>query len=391
MQTTRSWVLAAPWANLLLGAAVTLLLLVRRRAPELVLAVGLIAKFFQVSFFVVPLAYYAEGAFRGPHSRKTVWAWAAVGLVALAPWDAERWSSTRTVVTWFTVNFVLTCLVPLLLGLYVGQRRAVVAGLVERAERAEREQRLVAEAARAQERRRIAGEMHDIVSHQVSLIVVHANALSAVSHDPEVAHETAGIIQTAGRRALTELREMLGVLRNGPASAATEAAPAGSDPAQSEAEAAAHARTAPSEQWRAPGAIVDRITELTDSSRNAGLPVALCIEGAPQALAEPVARAVHRVVQEALTNVHKHAPGATTQVRLAFTPESVRVRVVNGLPERPAGPAGGALLPSGGHGLIGLSERVQLAGGTIESGPTGEGGFLIEAALPTAAVMAPAA
>ncbi|MEK8144227.1 histidine kinase dimerization/phosphoacceptor domain-containing protein [Streptomyces sp. M10(2022)] len=140
-------------------------------------------------------------------------------------------------VTWFAVNFVFSCLVPLLLGLYVGQRRAVVAGLVERAERAEREQRLVAEAAREQERRRIAGEMHDVVSHQVSLIVVHANALSAVAHDPAVTSEAAQIIQTAGRRALTELREMLGVLRTSPAGGPVAGAgesptPAGSDAAK---------------------------------------------------------------------------------------------------------------------------------------------------------------
>ncbi|MFJ8954221.1 histidine kinase [Streptomyces sp. NPDC102381] len=176
---------AAPWANLLFAAASALPLLVRRRAPELVLAVALLAKVLQISAYATPVAYYAEGAYRGPHSRRAVWASAVLGLVVVAPWDAAGWSSVRTVALWFSVNFVFSCLVPLLLGLYVGQRRAVVAGLVERAERAEREQRLVAEAAREQERRRIAGEMHDVVSHQVSLIVVHANALSAVTHDPE--------------------------------------------------------------------------------------------------------------------------------------------------------------------------------------------------------------
>ncbi|MGW5867516.1 sensor histidine kinase [Streptomyces sp. NPDC055239] len=354
---------AAPWANLLLAVVSALPLLVRRRAPELVLAVALVAKVLQVSPFVTPLAYYAEGAYRGPHSRRTVWVSAGVGLVVLMPWDAAGWSSLRTVALWFAVNFVFSCLVPLLLGLYVGQRRAVVAGLVERAERAEREQRLVAEAAREEERRRIAGEMHDVVSHQVSLIVVHANALSAVAHDPEVTGETAEIIQTAGRRALTELREMLGLLRN---------SPEGEDPGAS------------GEQRPTPGAAVDRIAELADGSRAAGLPVTVHVEGAPQPLEEPVERAAHRVVQEALTNVHKHAPGATTQIHLAFEPRSVRVGIVNGPPDRPAEPAadGAPLLPSGGHGLIGLTERVRLAGGSIQSGPTGDGGFRIDASLP---------
>ncbi|MFJ5225498.1 hypothetical protein [Streptomyces sp. NPDC088400] len=83
--------------------------------------------------------------------------------------------------------------------------------------------------------------------------------------------------------------------------------------------------------------------------------------------------------------MHKHAPGATTRIQLLFGPRAVRVGVVNGPPERPAEQAadGEPLLPSGGHGLIGLTERVRLAGGTIESGPTGDGGFRIDAALPT--------
>ncbi|MFD7499876.1 sensor histidine kinase [Streptomyces sp. NPDC059850] len=369
---------AVPWANLVISAVSALPLLVRRRAPELVLAAGLLAKVLQVSPFVSPLAYYAEGAYRGPHSRRIAWASAGVGLVALAPWNAAAWSSFRTVVTWFAVNFVFSCLVPLLLGLYVGQRRAVVAGLVERAERAEREQRLVAEAVREEERRRIAGEMHDVVSHQVSLIVVHANALSVVAHDPEMTGETAQIIRTAGQRALTELREMLGLLRNRPAGGPAGAPDTG-------------AGEPPVPGAAVPGAAVDRIAELADGSRTAGLPVTVIVEGAPQPLAEPVERAAHRVVQEALTNVHKHAPGATTQIHLAFGPRTVRVRIVNGPPEKSAEPTadGGPLLPSGGHGLIGLTERVRLAGGTIGSGPTGDGGFRIDAALPPSVTGAP--
>ncbi|MFE3602021.1 sensor histidine kinase [Streptomyces sp. NPDC059142] len=373
---------AGPWGNPVLAVVSALPLLVRRRAPELVLGAALLAKVLQVSPFATPFAFYAEGAYRGPHSRLVVWVSAGVGLVVLAPWDAAAWSSLRTVTLWFAVNFVFSCLVPLLLGLYVGQRRAVVAGLVERAERAEREQRLVAEAAREQERRRIAGEMHDVVSHQVSLIVVHANALSAVTHDPEVTGETAEIIRTAGRRALTELREMLGLLRNGPDAGAGEPRAAeGSDTAQDGSGDGAHD---PAGRGSGPGAAVDRIAELADGSRTAGLPVTVSVEGTPQRLAEPVERAAHRVVQEALTNVHKHAPGATTRIRLVFGPRAVRVGVVNGPPERPAAPAddGEPLLPSGGHGLIGLTERVRLAGGTIESGPTGDGGFRVDAALP---------
>ncbi|UNS95494.1 histidine kinase [Streptomyces tubbatahanensis] len=384
---------ATPWANVLLAAVSALPLLMRRRMPEPVLAVALLADALQTSVFVTPCAYYAEGAYRGPRSRRTAWVAAGAGLVMTAPRSADAWSSPRVLVAWFTVNFVLDVLVPLLLGMYVGQRRAVLAGLVERAERAEREQRLIAEAARAEERQRIAGEMHDVVSHQVSLIVVHANALGAVSHDAEVTTDTARIIQTAGRRALTELREMLGVLRDGsdkPVKEAAEPATAlpkpahGTRPAGAAADGGAGPSPAP-EARRPADAVVDRITELADSSRTAGLPVSVHAEGAPRALPEPVERAAHRVVQEALTNVHKHAPGATTDIRLAFTPQTVRVGIVNGPPKRPVDAApdgGGPLLPSGGHGLLGLAERVRLAGGTIESGPTGDGGFRVDAALP---------
>ncbi len=376
---------ATPWANVVIAAVSALPLLARRRAPELVLAAGLLAKVLLTSALVAPFAYYAVGAYRGPHSRRTAWASAGVGLVVLAPWNAAVWSDFRTVAIWFAVNFVFSCLVPLLLGLYVGQRRAVVAGLVERAERAEREQRLVAEAAREQERRRIAGEMHDVVSHQVSLIVVHANVLTAVAHDPETTGETAQTIQTAGRRALTELREMLGLLRNDPAEGDEEPqAAASSDSAQ---DASGEPAQVPAERRSAAGAAVDRIGELADSSRAAGLPVTMRVEGTPRTLAEPVERAAHRVVQEALTNVHKHAPGASTQINLAYEPQTVRVRVVNGPMGKPSEPAadGEPLLPSGGHGLIGLTERVRLAGGTVESGPTGHGGFRVDAALPASA------
>ncbi|GAA0481384.1 hypothetical protein GCM10010361_52690 [Streptomyces olivaceiscleroticus] len=359
---------ASPWGNLLLAAASALPLLVRRRVPEVALAVALVAKVLRFSPFVLPFTFYAEGAYRGPHSRRTVWVTAVVGLVVVLPWDAESWTHPRILLGSVLVNFVLTVLVPLLLGLYMGERRAVVAGLVERAERAEREQRLLAEAARAEERQRIAGEMHDVVSHQVSLIVVHANALATVAHDPKVTAEAAEIIQTAGRQALTELREMLGLLKSGPGPE-----PAATDGDDTAAPADAH------------NAAVDRIAALADSSRAAGLPVTLHSEGTPRPLAEQVERAAYRVVQEALTNVHKHAPGAATDIRVGYGPSTLNVGVTNGPAGRPAdaSPDGtGPLLPSGGHGLIGLAERVRLAGGDITSGPRAGGGFEVRATLP---------
>ncbi len=358
----------SPWGNTVLAVCSALPLLARRRFPELVVLAALIAQQTHTASFVVPFAYYAEGAYRrGPHARRAVWATAVAGLVGALPWNAETWSHPSMLANWFLVNFVLVVVVPLLLGLYTGERRAVVEGLVERAERAEREQRLIAEAARSQERQRIAGEMHDVVSHQVSLIVVHANALTAVAHDPGVTAEAAATIRTAGRRALMELREMVGVLRSD--EAAPDRKPASAD------------GDAPS------GSVADRVTALADSSRAAGLPVTVHIAPTPppRSLPEPVERAAYRVVQEALTNVHKHAPGAATDIRLAATPGSLRVSVRNGPAPRTADadPDGsGPLLPSGGHGLIGLTERVRLAGGTLVTGPGDTGGFQVEATFP---------
>ncbi|MFI8997517.1 sensor histidine kinase [Streptomyces sp. NPDC053542] len=369
----------APWANLLLAGASAVPLLLRRRVPEVVLAVAFVAEALHISIFALPCAYYAEGAYRGPRSRRTVWAVAGAGLLYVIPWgDADAWSHPRTLLGGFLVNFVLAMLVPLLLGLYVGERRAVLAGLVERAERAEREQRLLAEAARAEERQRIAGEMHDVVSHQVSLIVVHANALATVALDPKVTAEAAAVIQTAGRQALMELREMLGLLRGGPA-----AEQAKEEKEEKGARGAEEAEGA--EVTAAESAAVDRIAALAGSSRAAGLPVSLRTEGDPRPLAEPVERAAYRVVQEALTNVHKHAPGATTDIRVVYEPRALRVSVTNGPAGRPAKgtPDGsGPLLPSGGHGLIGLGERVRLAGGDIETGALADGGFRVLATLP---------
>lgn len=181
---------------------------------------------------------------------------------------------------------------------------------------------------------------------------------------------------------------MLGLLRNGPDTGEGEPpASTGSDAAKGGSGTAPHDPAASAGRRPVPGAAVDRIAELAEGSRTAGLPVTVLVEGAPQPLGEPVERAAHRVVQEALTNVHKHAPGATTQIRLAFDPRTVRVQIVNGPPERRPEPTadGEPLLPSGGHGLIGLMERVRLAGGTMGSGPTGDGGFRIDAALPTSA------
>ncbi|MEU4686063.1 sensor histidine kinase [Streptomyces xinghaiensis] len=337
---------------------------------------------------------------------------------------------------------------PVFLGLYVGARRRLVESLRERADGLERELSLLAERAeeraewaRDEERRRIAREMHDVVAHRVSLMVVHAAALQAVAvKDPERAVKNAGLVGDLGRQALTELREMLGVLRSGSAVRAdaepgagtesgagpdsgsrAEAGPgAGSGPGAGRPVAApggdggdgraaggaervpvqAGASVSPGARGAGPGAAVavesvprpsvaaepaegpglGDLEVLVGESRAAGMVVEFSVEGeAVRERAPQVEQTAYRVVQEALTNVHKHAAGAEIRVRLAHRESEVAVLVENG----PAAEGGSdARLPSGGNGLVGMRERVTALGGGFVFGPTESGGFRVSAVLP---------
>ncbi|TDB95842.1 histidine kinase [Actinomadura sp. 7K534] len=245
----------------------------------------------------------------------------------------------------FSVAFIG---VPVLLGLYMGARKQLLASLQERAARLEREQHLLAERARGEERTRIAREMHDVVANRISVMVVHAGALKAVAvRDPERAAETAGVIGDMGRQALEELRHVIGVLRQGEESLTLEAP------------------------------TVAHVRDLVGQSGAAGLSVDLSIRGDERPIPAAVGRTVYRLVQEALTNVHKHAGMAGTRVDLGLLPEAIEVEVANDPPvARPE-----HRLPSGGNGLVGLRERVTALGGTFEAGPCG-GGYAVRARIP---------
>ncbi|WFF02300.1 histidine kinase [Micromonospora sp. WMMD964] len=254
-----------------------------------------------------------------------------------------------TTATAGNVLLLAACLVglPLVFGLWVRARRDVLAALRDRAERLEREQEAHADRVRAEERTRIAREMHDVVAHRVSLMVVHAGALEVTAADPSTV-EAAALIRTTGRQALTDLREVLGVLRqDGPAVV--------------------------------PERGLDALDELIGESRAAGLRVSRQDEGEPAALPATVERTAYRVVREALTNVRKHAADAETVVRLRHLPDGLEVVVRNGPSSR------GPELPGAGQGLLGLRERVELLGGRLEAAPV-DGGFLLRALLPLAGV-----
>lgn len=271
-----------------------------------------------------------------------------------------------------------------LFGLYIGARRRLMESLRERADSLERELSLLAdraeeraEWARTEERTRIAREMHDVVAHRVSLMVVHAAALQAVApKDPAKAVRNAALVGDMGRQALTELREMLGVLRSGDALVAPAAGGGGAVPLAAVGQAAAAAAAAAASE---DGPRLSELEALVAQSRQAGMVVELSVDGELRPYAPEVEQTAFRVVQEALTNVHKHAAGAKTWVRLAHRGSEVAMQVENGPSDAAVADAG---LPSGGNGLVGMRERVLGLGGVFVSGPTDAGGFRVSAVLP---------
>ncbi|MFB4272283.1 sensor histidine kinase [Nonomuraea sp. GTA35] len=261
---------------------------------------------------------------------------------------------------------------PLAVGLWTRARAEVLEAARERAQRLEREQVMRAEQARAQERARIAREMHDVVAHRVSLIVLHAGALEVRATDEETA-ETAAMIGGIGREALANLRDVLGVLR-APRTGAVDAgsrsrpAPGGHRPGSVLGDLDAGYRPQPT---------LGDLDRLLDQSRALGIAVTRRDEGEPRPVEETVERTAYRVIQEALTNVHKHAGGVPTDVLLRFGDGELEVEVRNQAPHAPP-----EELPGAGWGLVGLRERVELLGGSLRTSAEESGGFLVSARIP---------
>ncbi|AUH41559.1 histidine kinase [Streptomyces sp. CMB-StM0423] len=276
---------------------------------------------------------------------------------------------------WATL--VLTALfamvLPWLLGRYARQHAALVSTGWELAERLEREQELTADRTRLRERSRIAGDMHDSLGHELTLIAVRAAALQVSPGLDEPARKEAAELREAAAAATERLREVIGVLRED-----DEGAPV--HPADDRVEELVRRATASGmevELVREEGG--DR-TAAHDASPDEDPPTPL----------PPVAdRAIHRVVQEALTNAAKHAPGAPVTVRLRRDGDHAEVSVVNGPPPPRTAKALKASQTPGGYGLVGLDERVRLAGGTLRAQPV-DGGFAVTARLPLTPGAAPA-
>ncbi|HEY2267964.1 MAG TPA: histidine kinase [Streptosporangiaceae bacterium] len=248
--------------------------------------------------------------------------------------------------------FFLT-VVPVLLGVVVRVRRSGARQL------AEQEQRHSGERALLEERQRIARELHDVVAHHMSVIAIQAEAAPYKTVDPPAELvESFGEIRASALAGLTELRRVLGVLRTG------------------------QPGTAPQ-----PG--LGDLDSLLDSARSGGVSVTVTVSGDPVTLPEGVDLSAYRIVQEALSNAMRHAPGSHAGVAVTYRPDALVLEIGNDAAARSApvlvasgerGLAGPGL--AGGHGLVGMRERATMLGGSLEAGPTGDGGFLVTAVLP---------
>ncbi|MEV7795577.1 histidine kinase [Streptomyces sp. NPDC087512] len=389
-----------PWAaGAVFGLLAGSVLVVRRKWPIAVVLVAIAVTPAQMGFLMGVVGLYTLAASELP--RRIIGSLAGMSLlgtliVTFVRMRRDMAAEDLDVGDWFipfasiATSLGMTA-PPVLLGLYVGARRRLMESLRERADSLERELQLLAERAeeraewaRGEERTRIAREMHDVVAHRVSLMVVHAAALQAVARkDPEKAVKNAALVGDMGRQALTELREMLGVLRSGADGGRAERAAVPLAAVGVAAAAAASRAAGDGGRGVADGPCLSELDELIGQSAAAGMVVALSVEGEERSYAPEVEQTAFRVVQEALTNVHKHAAGAKTYVRLAHRVSEIAMQVENEPPPEVSS-ASSARLPSGGNGLVGMKERVSALGGVFVSGPTDAGGFRVSAVIPAA-------
>ncbi|MEV7680475.1 sensor histidine kinase [Streptomyces sp. NPDC088341] len=346
-------------------ALLSLSVALRRRAPEktLVLVLGLgvaqVALDVQVNpaDFGMLVVIYTVSAQGGPRWASQL---ALTGGLLAAPISQVRWPEDGTSTAGRVVVAVIMS-VPFALAWVLGDsartRRAYFDQLEERATRLEKEREAQAKVAVAAERARIARELHDVVAHNVSVMVVQADGAAYVlDAAPDQAKAALETISSTGRQALAEMRRLLGVLRTGDTKEGGEYVPQPD---------------------------VGQIEDLVEKVRGAGLSVDFRIEGTPRPLPSGVELTAYRIVQEALTNSRKHGgPDVGASVRLVYFDDGLGLLV-----EDDGRGAAHEVYEDGGadgrgHGLIGMRERVGMVGGTLDAGPRPGGGFRISALLP---------
>ena len=357
-------------ASLVLAAAVAL----RRRFPvsayaaaltvgtaQVILGVGPSSSgsLFKPSFADVGIAVLLYTVANRRPRRVSLWALAAcVALFALAVVQLPGGVPLKHPLQFVLLTIPFYVLAPVsawVLGDSMARRRVYLAALEERAVRAEAERDARARAAAADERARIARELHDVIAHNLSVMVAQADGGRYVfDTEPEKSRQALAEIGATGRQALSEMSQLLGVLRADPAAPAFAPAPG-----------------------------VAEVPRLVAQAREAGMHVAHTVEGAAQPVAGGLSVAVYRIVQEALTNVRKHAgPGASAEVRLRYAAGELLLRVADDGRGAPPG------APSAGHGLAGMRERAAMYGGAVRAGPRPGGGFEVTARLPLPGVPA---
>ena len=369
--------------GLALSAGVLLPLTLRRRHPLAVLGITcpMYALYLACGYvtsldFYGPLVAYATVAMLH-RTRVVAYAWAPVAALMFA-------SGMTTPGAPLLGSIAQAVLAPALAwtfgasirGLSMRNRR-----LAELSRRLERAQLQIAERATLEERVRIARELHDAAAHHMSVIGVQAELAHYVfDSDPAQARASLAAIAEAGREALAEMRNLLTVLRPGPAGSASGARntsrDTGADPDEFAFELPSRLGLFAAE----PG--LDRIAGLVDRVRAAGVEVDVEFVGRRRLLPAATDACAYRIVQEALTNVAKHAPGARARVIIGYRSKSVEISVANSVaaPGRPA--ARGGWAAGGGHGLVGMRERAVECGGEFEAGPLTDGGYRVEVALP---------
>lgn len=303
----------------------------------------------RISDFALAVALYTMVAYVGRRQSLVYALWLVVGSVLWAVFQVRTLESLPMLFVVFVI-FAFSWA----LGEFVGARRAYHSELEQRLKLLETERDQASKLAVGEERSRIARELHDVVAHSVSVMIVHADgALYNIKSNPQQAEHAVRTIAETGRLALTEMRRLLGVLR-------------------SEDEET---------QW-APQPDARGVVELVEQTRAAGVPVRLEVTGDVDNLPVGVGLGIYRIVQEALTNILKHAgPGTPTLVRMARTDEEVRLEVVdNGF-----GTPHDVVAVSGGNGLIGMRERANVLGGSLEAGPNPGGGWRVRAVFPVTA------
>ena len=373
----RSWALDAGIALLATGAELGLLLddgaasvaallitvlsggalVLRRRAPLAVLATSLVAAIAIVALGEAPagitvlIALYSTAAICERAVSLAALAPTVVVVTALSIATAEQGSQPPSVVVGVGAAVPLTAGI-WALGAYAQTRRRYTRTLEERAAQLERERTQLARIAIQEERTAIARELHDIVAHSVTVMLLGVRgARDVLRAAPEVADDTLGRVETSGEQSLHELRRILAVLRK--------------------PEHVAESRPQPS--------LAD-LDELASDYRAAGLPVRLEVIGRPPPLAASLELSIYRIVQEALTNAIKHADPTRVAVTLAFRDTRLELEIV----DDGAGVSARSEDDDAGHGIVGMRERVALLGGELEAGRRSSGGFRIAAQLPLA-------